>query len=76
MTDVNDLSAGDLFVDYEGKLEPDCTACDDQGFVPDLIGETGVANCPGCNPTDEQVAAATAEWDRGSAAGGVEESPF
>jgi len=32
------------------KEAPDCTTCTDQGFVPDLTGETGTANCPDCNP--------------------------
>jgi hypothetical protein len=61
--------SSDPFADYEGKLEPDCTTCDDQGTVPDLTGETGVANCPDCNPTPEQVAATTAELRRRVEAG-------
>lgn len=59
----------DPFADAPPKEAPDCTACCDQGFVPDLTGETGTANCPECNPTDEQVAAATAEYRRLVAAG-------
>jgi hypothetical protein len=55
---------GDLFADAPLKEALDCTACCDQGFVPDLTGETGVANCPDCNPTDEQVTATTAEYQR------------
>lgn len=79
MTDVNDLSAGDPFAGYEGKTEPDCTICCDNGFVDDLTGETGTANCPDCNPTAEQAAASEAEWARKVASGEiptVEESPF
>ena len=61
------------------KEAPDCTTCCDQGFVSDLTGKTGVANCPDCNPTAEQAAATTAEWERRIASGEiptVEESPF
>ena len=61
--------SGDPFAGYEGKLEPDCTDCCDQGFVPDLTGETGLANCPDCNPTPEQVSAAIAEFQRRLEAG-------
>lgn len=51
------------------KEAPDCTTCCDQGSVDDLTGETGTANCPDCNPTAEQAAVNTAEYQRWVAAG-------
>lgn len=79
MTDVNDLSAGDPFADYEGKLEPDRTTCCDQGVLIDLAAEGNMGsgqNCPDCNPNAEQVAAAGAEWRRRTAAGENMEDAF
>nr|WP_221374526.1 hypothetical protein [Actinoplanes polyasparticus] len=70
MTDVD--VHNDPFAGYEGRQEPDCTTCDDQRFVPDLTGETGTAQCPECDPTVEQVAAATAEYERAVATGKVD----
>lgn len=64
--------SGDPFEGYEGRTEPDCTTCDDNGFVPDLTGETGTANCPDCNPTPEQYAAALAEHNRLVATGAID----
>jgi hypothetical protein len=73
MTDVNDLN--DPSDDVPPREVPDCTTCCDQGFVPDLTGETGTANCPECNPTAEQVAATTAEYQRRVAAGEISADP-
>ena len=57
----------DPFADAPPKEASDCHTCCDQGFVDDLTGETSTANCPECNPTDEQ--AATVEYQRLVAAG-------
>jgi hypothetical protein len=70
MTDVDDHN--DSFAGYEGKLEPDCTTCCDQRFVPDLTGATGLAQCPDCNPTAEQVEANTMRYDALVAAGAID----
>lgn len=53
----------------KAKEAPDCTTYSDDGFVPDPTGETGTANCPDCNPTLEQAAATTAEYQRWVAVG-------
>jgi hypothetical protein len=55
--------------EFPPKEAPDCGTCCDQGFVPDLTGETGTAQCPECHPTAEQSAAATAEYQRWVATG-------
>jgi hypothetical protein len=55
--------------EFPPKEAPDCGTCCDQGFVPDLTGETGTANCSECNPTAEQAEAVTAEYQRWVATG-------
>jgi hypothetical protein len=47
---------------YQPGEGPYCNTCGDNGFVDDPTGETGTANCPDCNPTVEQVEAATTEY--------------
>ncbi|MEU4558399.1 hypothetical protein AB0F72_08415 [Actinoplanes sp. NPDC023936] len=49
--------------DFDEAL-PACSACNDQGFVDDSTGETGVANCYDCNPAPEHVGTDTAEYRR------------
>jgi hypothetical protein len=55
--------------EFPPREEPYCTTCSDDGFVDDLTGETGTANCSECNPTAEQAAATTAEYQRWVATG-------
>lgn len=67
MTDVNDMTAGDPFADAQPTEAPNCTTCCDSGFLLDLAAEGHVGsgqNCPDCNPTTEQSAATTAEFQR------------
>jgi hypothetical protein len=74
VTDIKDHN--DPFAGFEGKLEPDCTTCSDERFLIDLTGETGTANCPHCNPTNEQVNAATAAHLNHIVTNVIEEDPF
>jgi hypothetical protein len=64
VTDIDDHNGP--FAGFEGQLEPDCTTCSDECFLIDPAAEGHVGsgqNCPECNPTPEQdAAAAIAKW--------------
>ncbi|GGN39006.1 hypothetical protein FHR83_006814 [Actinoplanes campanulatus] len=44
-------------------IPPACPTCSDVGFVDDLAGETGTANCYDCNPLPEHKDAVYIEID-------------
>jgi hypothetical protein len=65
----------DPFEHRSPKESPDCATCCDRGVLLDEAAEGHMGsgeNCPDCNPTADQVAAVTAEYERLVAAGVID----